>query len=81
LRVNPAAAHVPVLGHGDICVTQMVGPDAGGQSFIVDQSGEGLTEAVRGDVGRTKSVPNLSPLLIEVVGVAQCSPGCQPRSL
>jgi len=41
LRVNPAAAHVPVLGHGD--------------------------------VARTRSVPNLSPLLIDVVGVAQCS--------
>jgi hypothetical protein len=32
-----------------------------------------LRKLLRGDVGRTKSVPNLSPLLIEVVGVAQCS--------
>jgi len=63
--VNPAAAHVLVLGNGNVGVAQMIGPDTCRQSFVVDQGGKRLAETVRGDVGRpqsgVKSVARSSP--------------------
>lgn len=40
--MDAATGHVPVLGHADVAVTEMVGADSGGEAFVVDESGDGF---------------------------------------
>lgn len=71
LRMDPPSGHVAVLGHADVAVAEMVGADAGRQSFVVDQGCDGLAEAVGGHLGRTQFLSCRAPLLAEVVRVAK----------
>lgn len=34
--VNPAAAHIPALGHRDVAVAEVVGPNPGRQAIVID---------------------------------------------
>lgn len=46
--MNAAALHVAVLGHRDVGVPELIGPDPGREAFVVDEGGDGLAEAVAG---------------------------------
>ena len=58
----------------DVGVAEVIGADASGQPFVVDQRRERFAEAVCGHACRSELVPDLPPLLVEIVRVAQ-SPG------
>ena len=52
-------------------MTEVVSTDPRRESLVVDQRGDGLAKAVRGDFGNAKLLTCCAPLLAEVVGIAK----------
>jgi hypothetical protein len=71
-----ATAHVDVLSHRNLRVSEVIGTDPGRHSPIVDQRSHRLTEAVRGHPGSAQLIADPAPLAAEVVWVA---PGARGR--
>jgi hypothetical protein len=58
LSVDTASTHIAVLGHAHVTVLEVIGADAGRQSFVVDERRDGLAEAVgSGAAGLTARRP------------------------
>jgi len=71
LGVDAAAGHVAVLSHADVGVAEVIGADPSRESFIVDECGDRLAEAVGGRFCDPQFLPRSAPLLAEVVRVAE----------
>ena len=83
--MDPAAAHIDVLGHADLGVTKVVSADPGRYPLVVDSVATVFRKLLARQPGRAQLIADLPPLTAEVARVAPLAPVdgkiivCSPR--